>query len=221
MMLVATLKGSGTPAPVFQPQPGNVALGDQTRIIVDHADSAMQIYYILDIQNTAPAPVQPAVGQSCWTCRPGAESPTVLAGAPKAVARGDRVTVSGPFAPGQTPVEVAYRLQVRLRERDVRAKDAAGGAKPGRVDEEGRRHVARRHHSCQTCRSANSKGSATSWRRAPRFQPAGHCRLTISGLPHHSAVPRRIALAIGIPDSGVRRSGRRQEGRRRRPTPPV
>ena len=45
--------------PVFQPQPGNVVLGDQTRVIIDHADDALQVYYILDIRNSARAPVNP------------------------------------------------------------------------------------------------------------------------------------------------------------------
>ena len=38
LMLVATPKGGDAPPPVFQPQPGNVVLGDQTRVIIDHAD---------------------------------------------------------------------------------------------------------------------------------------------------------------------------------------
>jgi hypothetical protein len=109
VMLVATLKTAGGPAPVFQPQPGNVVLGDQTRVIVDHTDGALQIYYILDILNSARTPVQPAEG-IVMDMPTGALSTTVLAGAPQAVARGDRVTVSGPFAPGQTPVELAYRV---------------------------------------------------------------------------------------------------------------
>src|SRR5687768_3105953 len=35
VMLVATPKG-GAPPPVFQPQPGNVVLGNETRVIIDH-----------------------------------------------------------------------------------------------------------------------------------------------------------------------------------------
>ena len=37
VMLVATPKGGGEPPPVFQPVTGNVAFGDQTRIIIDPA----------------------------------------------------------------------------------------------------------------------------------------------------------------------------------------
>ena len=64
VMLVATAKGGDAPAPVFQPQPGNVVLGDQTRVIIDRADDALQVYYILDIQNSARAPVNPPTAES-------------------------------------------------------------------------------------------------------------------------------------------------------------
>ena len=59
LMLVATPKGGDAPPPVFQPQPGNVVFGDQTRVIIDHADDALQVYYLLDIVNSARAPVNP------------------------------------------------------------------------------------------------------------------------------------------------------------------
>ena len=61
LMLVATPKGGDAPPPVFQPQPGNVVLGDETRVIIDHADDALQVYYILDIQNNARDAGEPAI----------------------------------------------------------------------------------------------------------------------------------------------------------------
>ena len=108
-MLVATLKGAAGPAPAFQPVAGNVAFGDQTRIIIDPGEDSLQVYYLLDIQNSARAPVNPP---SALTIEmpAGAQTTTVLGGAPQAVARGDRVVVSGPFSPGRTSVEVAYRM---------------------------------------------------------------------------------------------------------------
>ena len=42
----------------------------------------------------------------------GALSSTVLAGAPQAVSLGDHVTITGPFASGQTAVQIAFRLPV-------------------------------------------------------------------------------------------------------------
>jgi hypothetical protein len=74
-MLVATPKGGDVPPPVFQPQPGNVVFGDQTRVIIDQADAVLQVYYILDIRNSARAPVIPSTWWS--TCRPAQPAPRV------------------------------------------------------------------------------------------------------------------------------------------------
>ena len=76
LMLVATLKGGAAPPPVFQPQPGNVVLGDQTRVIIDLADETLQVYYLLDIRNSARAPVNPPTAVIS-TCRraPGHHRP--------------------------------------------------------------------------------------------------------------------------------------------------
>ena len=67
------------------------------------------MYYLLDIQNSARAPVNPA-SAFVLDMPTGALSTTVLNGAPQAVARGDRLTVTGPFAPGRTSVELAFRM---------------------------------------------------------------------------------------------------------------
>ena len=175
LMLVATAKGGDAPPPVFQPQPGNVVFGDQTRVIIDHADDALQVYYLLDIQNTARAPVNPpsAVVINMPT---GALSATVLAGAPQAVALGDHVTITGPFAPGQTEVQIAFRLPVDERRRDVRAEAAAGGSGPRGADEESRRHFADVAAAAGRAGARDSRASATSLRRARRFRPARRSR---------------------------------------------
>ena len=105
----------------------------------------------------------------------GAASTTVLAGAPNAVARGDRVTVSGPFAPGQTPVEVAYRL--RFDSGNVTFEQKMPLAVPNlavlmkKVGD-----MSLSSPQLPNVQEREFEGSATSWRRAPRFQPAGHCR---------------------------------------------
>ena len=109
VMLVATPKGGDKPPPVSQPVAGNVAFGDQTRIIIEPGEDSLQVYYLLDIQNTAPAPVNPSSALSI-DMPTGASTATVLGGAPQAVARGDHVVVTGPFAPGRTSVEIAYRM---------------------------------------------------------------------------------------------------------------
>jgi hypothetical protein len=195
LMLVATDK-SAAAAPALPPQPGNVTLGDQTRVIIDHTDGALQIYYILDIQNTARAPVQPA-SAVLMDMPTGALSTTVLAGAPQAVARGDRVTISGPFAPGQTPVEVAYRIPFTLGEVTVEQKMplpvptlAVLMKKIG--------DMSLSSPQLPNVQEREFEGDRYILAQGPAIPAGGTLSLRFSGLPHHSPVPRRIALGLAI-----------------------
>jgi len=196
VMLVATLKTADGPAPVFQPQPGNVVLGDQTRIIVDHTDGALQLYYILDIQNTARAPVQPA-NAVVFDMPTGSQSTTVLAGGPTAVARGDRVTMSGPFASGQTPVELAYRMPFDSGDLSVDQKlplPVQGLAvlmkKTG--------DMSLSSPQLPNVQERTFEGENYILAQGPAIPAGGTLSLVFTGLPHHSAVPRRLALGLAI-----------------------
>ena len=42
----------------------------------------------------------------------GAAAATVLSGAPQAVALGDHVSITGPFASGQTEVQIAFQMPI-------------------------------------------------------------------------------------------------------------
>ena len=196
VMLVATATGGDAPPPVSQVQPGNVVLGDQTRIIIDRTDDALQIYYILDIQNTARAPVQPAEGVVI-DMPTGALSSSVLEGAPRAVARGDRVTVSGPFPPGQTPVQIAYRMPFDSGELTIEQRmplpvpnlavlmkktGAISLASPQLPDVQEREFEGERYILAQ----------------GPALAAGSTLSITFSGLPHHSPMPRRVALAVTL-----------------------
>ena len=196
VMLVATAKGGDAPAAVFQVQPGNVVLGDQTRVIVDRTDDALQIYYILDIQNTARAPVQPAAGVVI-DMPTGALSSTVLEGAPKAVARGDRVTVSGPFPPGQTPVQIAFRMPFDSGEVSIEQRMplpvpnlAVLMKKTG--------NVALASPQLPNVQEREFEGERYILAQGPALAAGSTLSLTFSGLPHHSPIPRRVALVLTL-----------------------
>jgi hypothetical protein len=195
VMLVATDKTAGA-APVFQPQPGNVVFGDETRVIVDHTDDALQVYYILDIRNSARAPVQPESGLVI-DLPTGAVGATVLEGAPQAVARGDRVTVSGPFAPGRTSVQMAYR--VPFDSGDVTIEQKLPLPVPGLavlVKKIGEMSLT--SPQLPNVQERDFEGERYILGQGPGQAANATLSLTISGLPHHSAIPRRIALTISI-----------------------
>lgn len=196
VMLVATPKGGGAPPPVFQPQPGNVVLGDQTRVIIDQADDALQVYYILDIQNTARAPVNPP-SAVVINMPSGALSASVLSGAPQAVALGDHVSITGPFASGQTDVQLAFQLPISSG--DVTFEQTLPLAVPGlavlmkKVGD-----ISLSSPQLPNVQERVFEGERYILAQGPALAAGATLAVTVSGLPHHSAWPRRIALTLAI-----------------------
>ncbi|MEO5742440.1 MAG: hypothetical protein ABIS29_17780 [Vicinamibacterales bacterium] len=196
LMLVATPKGGDIPPPVFQPQPGNVVLGDETRVIIDHTDDALQVYYILDIQNTARAPVNPP--KAVVVNMPaGAIGATVLAGAPQAVALGDHVAITGPFASGQTAVQIAFRLPVDSG--DVTFQQTLPLAVPGvavlmkKVGD-----ISLTSPQLPNVQEREFEGERYVLAQGPAIPAGAPLAITVSGMPHHSPWPRRTALGLAI-----------------------
>jgi hypothetical protein len=196
LMLVATLKGGAGPPPVFQPVTGNVAFGDQTRIIIDPGEDSLQVYYLLDVQNTARAPVNPPSALSI-DMPSGASTATVLSGAPQAVARGDHVVVTGPFAPGRTSVEIAYRMPFSSGEVAIDQKLPL--AVPGLavlMKKTGNLTLASPQLPAVQEREFDNERYILA--QGPTIPAGGTLTLNISGLPHHSSVPRQIALLLAV-----------------------
>ena len=213
VMLVATLKGSAAPPPVFQPQPGKVEFGEGTRVILDHADDALQVYYILDIRNNARTPVNPP-SAVVINMPSGALGATVLAGAPQAVALGDHVTISGPFAPGQTDVQLAYRLPVTSG--DVTFEQKLPLGVPGlavlmkKVGD-----ISFSSPQLPNVQEREFEGDRYVLAQGPALPSGAPLAITVTGLPHHSPWPRRIALTLAI---GMLAIGFSAAGRRPRPS---
>jgi hypothetical protein len=196
VMLVATPSGGGASSPAFQPQTGNVVFGDQTRVIIDWVDDALQVYYVLDIQNSARVPVNPP-SALILDMPKGAAQTTVLAGAPKAVARGDRVTVAGPFAPGKTDVQVAYRYPLSDGEASIsQTLPVPVGAVAVLTKKVGEMTLT--SPQLPTHQEREFEGDRYVLAQGPPLAAGSTLTLNVSGLPHHSPVPRRIALTLAI-----------------------
>jgi hypothetical protein len=91
------------------PITGAVVLGEQSRLVLEVHDDALTVFNIMEIVNTAKRPVQtetPLVFQ----LPSDAQGAGMLEASAPAVAAGNRVTVTGPFAPGRTVVQFAYSI---------------------------------------------------------------------------------------------------------------
>jgi hypothetical protein len=196
VMLVATAPGGNAGAPASPPKSGSVLFGDQTRVIIERVDDALQVYYILEIRNPAQEPVIPPAAVTI-ELPSGATSPTVLNGGPKAVALGDRITVAGPFDPGPTSVEVAYRMPYSSGEVTIDQSlplQLDGVAVLIRKTGE----LALTSPQLPAVQERNFEGDTYILAQGQKLAAGSTLSMSVSGLPHHTATPRRVALGLAI-----------------------
>jgi hypothetical protein len=89
---------------------GVVVLGENSRIILEFNNDALTAFYVLEIVNTARTRVD--VGAPIVLELPdvAADASAMEGSSPQATVDGRRVTITGPFATGVTPVQFAFRL---------------------------------------------------------------------------------------------------------------
>ncbi|MGE3404653.1 MAG: hypothetical protein AB7K63_18845, partial [Vicinamibacterales bacterium] len=92
------------------PIKGTVVFGGDSRVLIEFRDDELRVFYILEIVNTARARVD--IGGPLIIDLPeDAEQATILEGSTRAASvNGTRVRVAGPFAPGSTPLQIAFGL---------------------------------------------------------------------------------------------------------------
>src|SRR5215207_3180965 len=91
-------------------QPGMVVLGEQSRFVFEIGEEGLNVFYILQVINTARTPVQPRMPVT-FLLPDGAEHAALLQGStPLASVAGNRVDVKGPFPPGMILLQFAYTM---------------------------------------------------------------------------------------------------------------
>jgi hypothetical protein len=195
VMLVATdperAAAARTPA-----VPGEVVLAGETRFVIEPDDEVVRVYYLLDIVNNRSAPVQPA-SPFVFETPAQATSTTVMEGEPQAAAAGNRVSVSGPFPPGNTFVSIAYALpapqgSVAIEQVLPATLDHLGVI----VEKVGEPRVTSPQIERQQEMPVGDRIYIAS---AGGTIPAGApVQISISGLPHHSPTPRWVAIGLAL-----------------------
>jgi hypothetical protein len=200
VMLVATDREKAAKAAAAAAAPaiaGDVVLGEDSRIVMEPGDETIEVFYLLTIQNGAGAPVSPSK-PFVFDLPKGASPASVLEGStPLAHAEGSRVRVEGPFPPGPTQLQVGFALPITSSSLDVTQVFPANlqhveviVRKVGAVDVQSRQFEDHRDITANGDTAVVGEGRAVS-----AGQPL---ELTLSGLPHHSTVPRWIALGLAM-----------------------
>jgi hypothetical protein len=179
------------------PVPGIVVFGGESRFIVERGDEALNVFYVLEIVNSARTPVvteRPLI----FDLPSGATGVSLLEGStPQATVGGSRVTVTGPFAPGKTPLQIAYELPYRGARVTIEQKLpaalpqlAVAGETSGGVKMSSALFAATREMSSDGRSFLVGNGDA--------LPAGGTLALTFDGLPHHARWPRFAALGVAV-----------------------
>jgi hypothetical protein len=193
LLLVATLKGGAAPE-AARAETGMIVFGDQSRIVLDMADDTLQVFYLLDVQNSARAPVNPP--KPIVLDMPKAAQGTALLGGPgPAVVSGNRVTLTGPFPPGQTAVQIGYQLPYSGGEVTVSQNlPVPTGGIAVLMKKVGAMSLA--SPQLPQVQEREFQGERYVLGQGPAQRAGSTLSLSISGLPHHSTAPRNIALIV-------------------------
>jgi hypothetical protein len=178
------------------PVKGTVVLGGNSRMIFEFPDDLMRVFYMLEIVNNARNRVD--IGGPIIIDLPeGAAGASPLEGSSQqATVAGSRITITGPFASGVTPVQVGFQLPFSTSSTTIQQtwpvpieQVTVASTKVGAVS----------FSSPQFSSVGDVKGDdGTPFILAsgPGIKAGGTLRIEVSGLPVHSAVPRYVALGL-------------------------
>jgi len=196
LMLVATdpTRKANAAAP---PIPGQVIIGNDSRIVMEPGDEAVTVYYLLNIVNNATAPVNPP-SVFMFDVPKEAIGTTLMEGSTKqASVQNPRVRIEGPFAPGVTPLQIGFELPA-----------SSGGVAIAQKFPADLEHLAvvvkkvgdATLSSPQITRQQEFPVAEGTYIAATGGKVAAGQLVTVdvSGLPHHSVVPSAVALALAV-----------------------
>lgn len=198
LMLVATDKTKG---PATEPNApaitGQVVIGNESRIVMQPTEEAIDVYYLLDINNTARVPVNPPK-MFALDLPQGATGATIMEGSSALASLAkNRLAIAGPFPPGHTFVQVAYELAAADGNASIAQTFPANFEQLGIVVKKvGATKISSPQIANQ--REMPAEGEmyiAASGGAIPAGQPV---QLNVSGIPHHSAAPRWAALTLAV-----------------------
>ncbi|HWI19839.1 MAG TPA: hypothetical protein VNT81_18930 [Vicinamibacterales bacterium] len=178
-------------------RPGVVEIGPESRVIVEYQDDNLTIFYLLEIVNSARTPVDIG-GPILITLPTGAAGASVMQGSsPSAGAKGDMLTITGPFPPGKTIAQVGFSLPQATSSMTIRqtwpvavAQVFVGMEKIGNMQMSS--------PQLTDIREMNSEGQQFVMGTGPRMNAGDTLVLNLTGLPAHSLWPRNVALVLVV-----------------------
>jgi hypothetical protein len=178
------------------PVAGTVVFGGDSRVLMEFRDDVLQVYYVLNVMNAAGSHVDIG-GPLIIELPTGAAGTTILEGStPTASAAGERVTVTGPFAPGSTLVQVGYQLRYDDREVIIEQPLPAALEQLTVAMERVGEATMRSTQFNETTEVRANDGTPYMMARGPGLPAGATFSVQLANLPVHSRVPRYVALSL-------------------------
>jgi hypothetical protein len=175
---------------------GIVVFGGNTRVLMQFSEDTLEVYYILEILNTARARVDIG-GPLIVDFPPGAQGATALEGSsPSAQISPERVVITGPFASGATVVQVAFRMPYESSTLTIEQTwPAALQQVTVGVEKIDDLSISSPQFTSANDVTAES-GDVFALGRGAGLPAGGKTVVTLSNLPVHSSLPRDVALGV-------------------------
>jgi hypothetical protein len=174
-------------------RPGVVEIGPESRIIVEYQDDNLTVFYLLEILNNARTPID--IGGPLLLKLPtGAAGASMMQGSSQhASAKGDMMTITGPFPPGKTVAQVGFSLPQAGASYELRQTWPAALAQiyVG-MEKIGNMQISSKQLT--DVREMNSEGQPFIVATGPRLNAGETMVLNLTGLPAHSSTPRTVGL---------------------------
>jgi hypothetical protein len=193
---------AGAAAPIDAALPaaaaaGDIVLGGDSRVQIEFDDDSLTVFYIFDVVNAGTAPVTPK-REFVFDLPAGAQQPSVLEGSStQATISGHRVTVAGPFAPGSTPIQIAYGLAPGGASRTINQVLPIGWL---RVQAIVTQIPGLSIASAQFTSTGEVPGDTHSFvlGTGGALAPGAEFNMTLNGVPYRSRGWRMLTLALGL-----------------------
>ena len=179
------------------PRQGIVTFGGDSRVILEFQDDRLQVFYLLDIVNSARTPIDTG-GPLVVELPAAATSATLMQGSSKlAVVNGKGVTITGPFPPGITAVQLGYTLpnnddSLTLTQTWPAAMDQVFVA----IEKIGNLQMS--SPQLPEVQDADASGTTFVMGRGQRLNAGQPLTLQISGLPHRNRIVTQVGFGVAL-----------------------
>ena len=179
------------------PRKGIVEFGGDSRVILEYQSDTLSVFYILEIVNNARTPIDVG-GPLLMDLPPGASGGSKLDGSSAQVAvNGEHVVITGPFAPGKTPVQIGYSLPGAGQSYVLQQKwPAAMEQVLVAVQKIGAMQVS--SPQLKDTRDMNTDGQSFIMGQGGRLNAGDTLVLNLSGLPARSPRTRYAVFGVGL-----------------------